>query len=197
MQNFVVRMDAAVSVGPFGRSSLARHAARLCLIVSRCGPDGDFLTVAIARTAPCPTEERVEALVPVRTVVGILVDEGSQDVGDSFLLLREQPPGLRIAGRFHPAEGFARLRGRNEELSLALFGRHFQTRHPVRAETGPGFFEAPQAAFLADPAPGTERGLAWRAHALRTPWIGDFVDPDDAPPVGAGRIKDLPVRAAG
>jgi hypothetical protein len=94
---------AIVPAGP-PRRALRRMPA--WFIVSRCGEDAQYLTIALAdanggasgRAAP-------SGLVPVLTRVGRLSGGNGQGGEWRFALLRALPEGLVVAGAFCPADG--------------------------------------------------------------------------------------------
>jgi hypothetical protein len=180
------------------------------LIVSRWGPGAGYLTISSATrtirhfgpvaisaaTAVAVSDadgqpERFPGsdpapmwLQPRQTWFGLLVPDDMERGESVFLLDHSLPRGVVVAGRFIPAEGYARLRlGEDGALRLVAV---------ARAASGP------VAAFAELPAPGRTsevirfpgipaRALsvvqpippaaqAWMVRAERRPWVGECVD---------------------
>ncbi len=124
------------------------------LILARWGPAGAWLTVAEATEVARghnggPDDTAPPSLHPRATWVGSLASETAEE-GAIFLLAREAPTGFPIAGRFRPAEGYARLTTAADGLHLTLLARGL-------AETG----RPPRS---------------WHLRAAQRPWLGTCID---------------------
>jgi hypothetical protein len=145
--------------------------------------------------APAPI-----GLHPRRTWLGVLTTEEAGGRESVFLLTRHLPGGMPVAGRFAPAEGYARLCAPDDHgtLRLTAVGRELAAADDPAPEGGdPAGGKAPRGAPEAvrwDVArilarigggggDGTEagfpRGIAWTLTAERRPWHGEFQDPKD------------------
>ena len=165
-KGFVVAMRARIRHLPFDRPFLPDgQPAPDWLIVSRWGGHAEYLTISSAvrpSDRPCDLPEEAEAapvgLHPRRTFFGVLAPEEPGGGEAMFLLNRCLPPGVPVAGRFAPAEGYARLRTA-EDGTLRLVA--------VAREVPP---EAP-------PSPPDQQ--AWMLTAEHCPWAGEFLDCHD------------------
>ncbi|NKC31191.1 hypothetical protein [Falsiroseomonas selenitidurans] len=116
---FVVAMRGRLVVAP--GSKRHRRAVDAWLIVSRFGPGG--LTLAIALAGAAGADAAPPRLAPRQTLLGQRVAAPPQRPGILFQLLGHWSPGLRIAGRWRAAGGFARLIGSPPALRLIAAGR--------------------------------------------------------------------------
>lgn len=165
-KGFVVAMRARVSHLPFDRPFLPDgQPAPDWLIVSRWGGHAEYLTISNAGDpahGPHGAVQRPDAapvgLRPQRTFFAVLAPEAPAGGEAMFLLNRCLPPGVPVAGRFAPAEGYARLRTA-EDGTLRLVA--------VAREVAPGV-----------PPPQPEQ-QAWMITAEHRPWAGEFLDCHD------------------
>jgi len=140
-RGFVVAMRARLTAtGAAGR--------REWLIVSRWGADGEHLSIAWTRVAARRGGAAPIQLAPYQTALAALLRMPPSGGASSFLFAQAAPDGMRLAGRFAPVEGYARLQGQGLSLRLWAEGR---------CTTGP------------------RRG-AWRIEAARGAWIGEFIE---------------------
>jgi hypothetical protein len=147
------------------RARLERAGAdprREWLIVSRWGADGRYLSLSCC-AAPAPDGGLAPlGLAPRSTALGVLL-QWPMARTPCFLLVRRLPPGMVLAGRFVPMDGYVRLGERAGGLHLMAEGRHARPR-----------------------AAG-----AWRLRGIRAPWSGEFFDagapPGEAAPASAMR----------
>ena len=161
---FVVAMAATINVARYERPTEILRPLKKWAIVSRFGPESEYLTLS---TAAAIQPEQVEApigLVPSKTIFGILLSEGEHE--SMFLLLRHLPRGVNVAGTFFPAEGYAQLGSMPNQLAIRIEGRHAHShgrlnRQDIR-------YDVP------DPAPGAKWAMAWHVDAVHRPWTGEF-----------------------
>jgi hypothetical protein len=164
-RGFVVAMAAQIALAPYQRPMMTLRTLRKWLIVSRCGPSAEFLTISNTRGPPFADQAAPIGLTPAITAVGIL---SSEQAGEStFLLLRQRPSDLSIAGEFFPAEGYVRIHGASGTLGLQGGGRH---AHSVGRADGVVF-----RTDVPNPAPSARDALAWRIDAVRRAWSGEFL----------------------
>ena len=161
---FVVAMAATISVAHYERPSEVLRPMKKWTIVSRFGPESEYLTLS---TAAAMQPDQIEApigLAPAKTVFGILVSETERE--SMFLLVRHLPRGVNVAGTFFPAEGYAQLGGTRDALTIRVEGRHAKSH---------GRLNARHVRYaVPDPAPGAKWAMAWHVDAVQRPWTGEF-----------------------
>jgi hypothetical protein len=164
---FVVAMAADIARSDYAKPTLIRSRSREWLIACRWGPDGEYLSIATAgaileshgRSAP-------DAIAPIHSLFGVLVSESETEATSTFLLVRQLPFPIELAGTFFPADGYARLQQR-EILSLVSRTRYshscgWRDGREVRKD-------------IPDPAPSSSEAMAWHIEAGRCDWIGEFI----------------------
>ncbi len=166
-KGFVVAMRATVAHLSADRPHQPTEAvAPDWLIVSRWGGAAEYLTISSARGQPdAAGAEAAEArpapvgLHPRRTWFGVLTPdrEGPESM---FLLNRDLPKDMPIAGDFAPAEGYVRLIT-EEDGTFRLVA--------VARELAEGERPAPWPARAQTPP-------AWHLVAERRPWQGEYLD---------------------
>jgi hypothetical protein len=162
---FVVAMAAEIARSDYAKPTLIRSRSREWLIACRWGPDGEYLSIATAgaildangRTAP-------DAIAPIHSLFGVLVSES--ETSSTFLLVRQLPGPVELAGTFFPADGYARLQQR-ETISLVSKTRYSHScgwlaGREVRKD-------------IPDPAPSSAEAMSWHIEAKRCDWIGEFI----------------------
>ena len=97
---FVVAMAAEFSFSDYHRPFPVLRTITQWIIVSRCGPRSEFVTVANAAGRVMPRADAPIGLFPIKTLVGTLASETPDE--STFLLVRQQPAQLSIAGAFFP-----------------------------------------------------------------------------------------------
>ena len=163
---FVVAMAATVSVAKYERPTEIVRSIRRWAIVSRFGPENEYLTISIADVMPHEQAEAPIGLAPSKTTFGILLSENECEAESTFLLVRHLPREVKIAGFFFPAEGYARLDGAFGTLRLCAGGRNAHSRGLLGAQD--------IRIDVPDPAPGAKWSMAWHIDAARRPWTGEF-----------------------
>jgi hypothetical protein len=160
---FVVAMAAEFSFATYQRPISIRRRVRRWIIVSRCGPNSEFITIASATGKYAPEADAPIGLAPVNTAVGILLSETAHDI--TFLMVRQQPTHFPIAGTFFPTDGYTRLFESEGTFRLRSEGRH---AHSARFANGPARIDVPA------PLPNARRALGWHLEAVRHNWVGEF-----------------------
>jgi hypothetical protein len=171
-KSFVVAMAADIARSDYAKPSLIRSHSREWLIACRWGPDGEYLSIATAGTildlgglisdpnglaAP-------DAITPIHSLFGVLASE--TDVASTFLLVRQLPIQIELAGTFFPADGYALLQQR-ETISLVSKTRYSHSR---------GWLDGKEIRKdVPDPAPSSTEAMAWHVEAKRCSWIGEFI----------------------
>jgi hypothetical protein len=161
---FVTAMAAELSFAPYDRPVSVLRKAKQWIIVSRCGPNSEFITVANAAGAVGPEADAPIGLAPISTAVGILLSETADE--STFLLVRQPPRQLPIAGSFFPADGYIRIFETHGTLRLRSEGRH---AHSLGRIDGRSIRQD-----VPDPAPNARGVMAWHIEGIRRNWIGEF-----------------------
>lgn len=117
------------------------------IIVSRWGTAGEYLSIAWTSLRANRGEAPID-LTPRQAVLAVRREQSKKWSPATFLLATSLPDEITVAGDFMPAEGYARLYGKDAGLRL-------------RSE---GWSAAPEQ-------------RAWHVEATRQPWIGEFIEP--------------------
>ncbi len=107
-----------------------------------------------------------DVIAPIHSLFGVLVSESQTESASTFLLVRQLPAPIELAGTFFPADGYALLQQR-ETISLVSKARYshscgWQDGREIRKD-------------IPDPAPASTEAMAWHIEARRSQWIGEFV----------------------
>jgi hypothetical protein len=176
-RSFVVAMAADIARSDYARPMLIRSRSREWMIACRWGPAGEFLSIATAgimldsrgRAAP-------DAIAPIHSLFGVLVDESGADASSTFLLARQLPFRIELAGSFFPADGYVVVQQR-ETINLA--GK-------IRYSHSCGWFDGKEIRKdIPDPAPSSSEAMAWHVEAAQRDWIGEFIS---EPEPGSTRV---------
>jgi hypothetical protein len=164
---FVVAMAADIARSDYGKPSLIRSRSREWLIACRWGRDGEYISIA---TAGVMTDSHAlaapDAIAPIHSLFGVLVSESDTDAASTFLLVRQLPAPIELAGIFFPADGFVRLQQR-DTLRLVC-----ETRYSHSC----GWLDGKEVRKdIPDPAPSSTEAMAWHIEARRCNWIGEFI----------------------
>ena len=163
---FVVAMAADIEIASYDQPTTIIRQIRRWLVVSRLGPDGEHLTVSESGTIANGAVQAPIGLRPAKTLLGILLSQAS-DRECTFILARQRPDRMELAGTFFPAEGYVHLLGPIEALQLHAEGRHAHSRGRHGGQEVRN--------YIADPAPNTRLAMAWHIKAARKPWSGEFI----------------------
>jgi hypothetical protein len=163
---FVVAMAATVGVANYERPTEIVRPMRRWTIVSRFGPENEYLTVSVAKAMQHEQAEAPIGLAPAKTALGILLSDDKHESESMFLLVRHLPRGIEVAGLFFPAEGYARLNGTFGALHLRTEGRNAHSRGLLNAQD--------IRIDVPDPAPGAKWSMAWHIDAVQRSWAGEF-----------------------
>lgn len=163
---FVAAMAATVSLADYEKPTEIIRSTRRWTIVSRFGPCNEYLTVSVADPIEYEQAEPPIGLAPARTVLGILLSESERDSESMFLLVRQLPREIEIAGNFFPTEGYARLEGTLGTLRLRSEGRAVHSYESLALDD--------THIDVGDPAAGVARAMGWHIEAIRRPWAGEF-----------------------
>jgi len=166
-KSFVVAMAADIARSDYARPTLIRSRAKEWLIACRWGPDGEYLSIATAgRMSDSSGLVAPDAIAPIHSLFGVLVSESETDAASTFLLVRQLPIPIELAGTFFPADGYVLLQQR-ETISLIS-----KTRYSHSC----GWLDGREVRKdIPDPAPSSAEAMAWHIEARRCNWIGEFI----------------------
>ena len=164
---FVVAMAAEIARSDYAKPTLIRSRSREWLIACRWGPDGEYLSIATAGAIlDANGREAPDAIAPIHSLLGVLVSESETEACSTFLLVRQLPGPVELAGTFFPADGYARLQQR-ETISLVS-----KTRYSHSC----GWLDGREVRKdIPDPAPSSTEAMSWHIEAKRCDWIGEFI----------------------
>jgi hypothetical protein len=171
---------------------LVRSRSREWLIACRWGASGEYLSIATAGTIPDSCGHAApDAVAPIHSLFGVLVGESDTESSGTFLLARQLPLHIELAGSFFPADGYVVVQQR-ETISLAC---------KIRYSHSCGWLDGKEIRKdIPDPAPSSVEAMAWHIDATQRDWIGAFVsDPDlqETPVVCAGQPQAQSFRPHG
>lgn len=161
---FVVAMAAELSFAAYHRPIAIQRKTRRWIIVSRCGPGSEFVTIASAAGKVELDADAPIGLAPINTAVGVLLSETAEEL--TFLMVRQQPTHFPIAGAFLPTDGYCRIFESQGTLQLRSEGRH------AHSAKGP---DSHARCDMPDPSPNARRALGWHVEAVRHHWVGEFI----------------------
>src|SRR5258707_15763963 len=96
---FVIAMAAGIARSDYAKPTLIRSRSREWLIACRWGPDGEDLSIA---TAGPVTESLAlaapQGIAPIHSLFGLLVSESETQSPSTFLLVRQLPGAIELAG---------------------------------------------------------------------------------------------------
>jgi hypothetical protein len=167
VKSFIVAMAADIARSDYARPTLIRSRSREWLIACRWGPDGEYLSIATAgRMSDSRALVAPDAIKPIHSLLGVLVSESETDAASTFLLVRQLPAPIGLAGTFFPADGYVILQQR-ETISLTS---------KVRYSHSCGWLDGREIRKdIPDPAPSSADAMSWHIEALRCAWIGEFI----------------------
>lgn len=159
--NFRSPMLNNLRIGPYDLPFQTNPSTQEWLIASRQNDQSPYLLISDTSTPVDDGAIRApEGLTEQNTIVAVLAEE-AEGVSE-FLMLRYLPVGVRISGRFFPADGAARLSVDAGKLQLNAFGRHAHSRGSSANDS-----------ILHDiphPAPNAEGAINWHFSAEERPW---------------------------
>jgi hypothetical protein len=166
-KSFVVAMTADIARSDYARPTLIRSRSREWLIACRWGPDGEYLSIATAGRMSDPSGHLAPgAIAPIHSLFGVLASESETDAASTFLLVRQLPIPIELAGTFFPADGYVLLQQRE---SISLISQ-------IRYSHSCGWLDGREIRKdVPDPAPASAEAMAWHIEAKRCSWIGEFI----------------------
>jgi hypothetical protein len=176
---FVIALAADIARSDYAKPTLIRSRSREWLIACRWGPDGEYLSLATAGAILDPSGLYApEAISPIHSMVAVLVSECEAEATSTFLLVRQLPMSIELAGTFFPADGYVLLKQR-DDIRLTC-----ETRYSHSC----GWLDGKEIRKdIPDPAPSSAEAMAWHIKATRRNWIGEFFPAN----VAANRVTAL------
>jgi hypothetical protein len=164
---FVVAMAADIARSDYAKPTLIRSRSREWLIACRWGPDGEYISIATAGPIMDPFGlVAPQTIAPIHSLFGVLVAESETDSTCTFLLVRQLPGAIELAGTFFPADGYVLLQ-QHDDMCLAC-----KTRYSHSC----GWLDGREVRKdIPDPAPSSAEAMAWHIEARRRDWIGEFI----------------------
>ena len=164
---FVVAMAGNIARSDYAKPTLIRSRSREWLIACRWGPDGEYLSIATAGAMLDPRGLAApDTIAPIHSLFGVLVSESETESASTFLLVRQLPGPIELAGTFFPADGYALLQQRD---TICLTSK-------VRYSHSCGCLDGKEIRKdVPDPAPSSAEAMAWHIEAKRCHWIGEFI----------------------
>lgn len=164
---FVVAMAADIARSDYAKPTLIRSRSREWLIACRWGPEGEYLSIATAGAMLDPAGlVAPEAIAPIHSMIGVLVSESEIEATSTFLLVRQLPTSIELAGTFFPADGYVLLE-QHEDIRLVCNTRYSHSC---------GWLDGREVRKdIPDPAPSSAEAMAWHIEATRRHWIGEFI----------------------
>jgi hypothetical protein len=176
----VIAMAADIARSDYAKPTLIRGRSREWLITCRWGPDGEYLSIATAGTIMDPLGLKApQAIAPIHSLFGVLASETEST--STFLLVRQLPTVIELAGTFFPADGYVLLQ-QHQDIQLICKARYSHSC---------GWLDGREVRKdIPDPAPSSAEAMAWHIEATRRDWIGEFIP-------GSRPRERLPIRATG
>jgi hypothetical protein len=179
---FVVAMAADIARSDYAKPTRIRSHSREWLIACRWGPEGEYLSIATAGAVVGPAALAApEAIAPIHSLIGVMVSESETEASSTFLLVRQLPIPIELAGTFFPADGYISLQQRD---NISLVGK-------IRYSHSRGWLDGREIRKdVPDPAPSSAEAMALHIEATHRRWIGEFIP-------GSGLNERVAVRATG
>ena len=163
----VIAMAADIARSDYAKPTLIRSRSREWLIACRWGPEGEYLSIATAGPITEPLALAApQAIAPIHSLFGLLVAESETQSTSTFLLVRQLPGAIELAGTFFPADGYVLLQD-HDDIHLVCKARYshscgWQDGKEIRKD-------------IPDPAPYSAEAMSWHIEATRRDWIGEFI----------------------
>jgi hypothetical protein len=178
----VIAMAADIARSDYAKPTLIRSRSREWLIACRWGPEGEFLSIATAGPITDPLALALaapQAIAPIHSLFGVLASETPST--STFLLVRQLPGAIELAGTFFPADGYVLLQN-HDDIHLACKARYSHSC---------GWLDGREIRKdIPDPAPYSAEAMSWHIEATRRDWIGEFIP-------GSLTPERLAIRATG
>jgi hypothetical protein len=161
-------MAADVSFGAYDRPAAVESSRSEWIVVSCWGESGGYLSLSLTgfpRTGDGPAPL---GLQPTETFLALLLARATEAgrTEAKFLVVRERPADITVAGSFHPSDGFVVITESRSGHRLAAHGRYVHDDNAPRAGT--------VARERSRPVPGCGKARSWHIEGIQRPWIGEF-----------------------
>src|SRR5258705_4146323 len=163
----VIAMAADIARSDYAKPTLIRSRSREWLIACRWGPEGEYLSIATAGPVTEPLAlVAPQVIAPIHSLVGVLVSESESQSTSTFLLVRQLPGAIELAGTFFPSDGYVLLQDQGD-IHLVCKARYSHScgwvdGKPIRKD-------------IADPAPYSAEANSWHIEATRRDWIREVL----------------------
>src|ERR1700751_3265437 len=118
---FVIAMAADIARSDYPKPSQIRTRSREWLIACRWGPEGEYLSIATTGALRDGSGLKApEVIRPRHSMVAVLASESATDATSTFLLVRQLPIPIELAGTFFPADGYVLLQ---QQKSISLISK--------------------------------------------------------------------------
>ena len=163
----VIAMAADIARSDYAKPTLIRSRSREWLIACRWGPEGEYLSIATAGPITEPLAlVAPQVIAPIHSLVGVLVSESESQSTSTFLLVRQLPGAIELAGTFFPADGYVLLQDHGD-IHLVCKARYSHSC---------GWLDGKEIRKdIPDPAPYSAEAMSWHIEATRRDWIGEFI----------------------
>jgi hypothetical protein len=179
----VIAMAADIARSDYAKPTLIRSRSREWLIACRWGPEGEYLSIATAGPITEPLAlVAPQVIAPIHSLVGVLVSESESQSTSTFLLVRQLPGAIELAGTFFPGRWLRAAAGPRRYPSRLQGALLAQLRLARRQGD-------PQGHSRSGPLFGRGNVLAI-SKATRRDWIGEFMPQQQA-------AERLAIRATG
>ena len=168
----VIAMAADIARSDYAKPTLIRSRSREWLIACRWGPEGEYLSIATAGPITEPLAlVAPQVIAPIHSLIGVLVSESESQSTSTFLLVRQLPGAIELAGTFFPADGYVLLQDHGD-IHLVCKARYSHSC---------GWLDGKEIRKdIPDPAPYSAEAMSWHIEATRRDWIGEFIPGSEA-----------------
>jgi hypothetical protein len=161
-KGFVLAMAASMTFSDHRGPGVIHRRTREWIVVNRWGQKGEFLTIETAGECADSAGKAPGGLRPRNTLFGRLASELSVGATSDFLLERQRPQDVQLAGIFFPATGRACLEGPAGRLKFTVRARYSHSR---------GFEDGREILTdVPDTAPAGSEAMGWIIEAERRLW---------------------------
>jgi hypothetical protein len=163
----VIAMAADIARSDYAKPTLIRSRSREWLIACRWGPEGEYLSIATAGPVTEPLALAApQGIAPIHSLFGLLVADSETQSTSTFLLVRQLPGTIELAGTFFPADGYVLLQN-HDDIHLVCKARYSHSC---------GWLDGREIRKdIPDPAPSSAEAMSWHIEASRRDWIGEFI----------------------
>lgn len=162
---FVVAMEAAIELARYDQPMRRVGSRAEWIIVSRWGAEGEFLSISHTGAMAEAGGNAPDGLQPDMTFLGVRMSVAGEANESTYLMLRNLPPDVTVAGVFAPTDGYARI-DLTGGLHLSGSGRYAHSRGEIKGQK--------VLCDVPNPPPRPALATAWHITAVRRFWSGEF-----------------------